>query len=829
MAGPAMPPVDMDELLELVHSACHQVIAGTGKVNRPILRKALTSLGHALGYASEEVAGGRSRTGRPDLLWTRNGEPTVAIAVDRGLRVSLALSMLDTGAATGVLVVASGMGKTWQSDLEAFRRAAIPSRGGALRESNIHVVLLNLDLEGDYVVKAGDVLPLRQFSVATLLDDGDWEQMGWLEERGEAGSSVEMGGGDRDFVDRGAYPIFPHNRVRKGQLRFLDDVREAVENGGLLAAHAPTGIGKTASALVPAVQHALDEGRLVMFLTPKQSQHRIAIKTLHAMNSRSREDIKVVDVIAKQAMCTRVPSSTHHAAFHEFCRNQVKMGRCKLYRRSNKAVVRGIQGSIMHVEELVKMAQRAGVCPHKAALDAAADAHVIVCDYNYVFVPELAEAILDRVERGWEDVVIIVDEAHNLPDRAREAASGSLSQFLLERAGEELKGQDGHLRRAMNQLGERLEEMAGDLPGGEEIEVEPGKWTDTVESSLASSLEPMGYDDLVNALLETGKELSSEEELGGSAVTEVATFLQEFPKGSGEVLRTLNVDGGARLNFRLLDPSAVTRERFDSVHAAILMSGTLWPVRMYSDLLGLDPKRTVYGEYRSPFPPENRLVIVTPGLTTKYTARGPEMYARLAGGVSDVLQTTPGNVAVFTPSYALLASIRDTLEGAGRKALGGKELLVEERRMGKRDREDLTDRLKKLQKGPGGVLLGVQGGSLSEGVDYIGNLLSAVIVMGLPLAPPSKEVDALIKYFDAKFGPGRGEEYGYVNPAMNRVVQAAGRLIRTETDRGVVVLMDERFSMDRYLRTFPPDWTPMRTKDLASEVSAFFERGGDGD
>ena len=123
--------------------------------------------------------------------------------------------------------------------------------------------------------------------------------------------------------------------------------------------------------------------------------------------------------------------------------------------------------------------------------------------------------------------------------------------------------------------------------------------------------------------------------------------------------------------------------------------------------------------------------------------------------------------------------------------------------------------------------MGVQGGSLSEGVDYIGNLLSAVVVIGLPLAPPSKEVDALVAYFDRKFGRGRGEAYGYVNPAMNRVVQAAGRLIRTETDRGVVVLMDERFSMDRYKGAFPPDWTPHRTKDLGGEVSSFFSRSGD--
>jgi DNA excision repair protein ERCC-2 len=823
MASQDGPPVDVEEILELVHSACHQVIAGTGKVNRAILRKALTSLGHALGFSSETGEGAKSRTGKADLVWLRDGRPRVAIAVDRGLRVSLALALLDTGATTGVMVVASGLGDAWEDGLEAFRRAAIPSRGGGLREADIHVVLLNLELEGDYLVESGDLAPLRHFAVADLLADADWEDMGWLVERREIGSTVEMGGGrQRDFVDRAAYPLFPHQRVRKGQLRFLDDVDSAVAEGGLLVAHAPTGIGKTASALVPAVQHAVEEGGMVMFLTPKQSQHRIAVETLKSMNARSDGPLRVVDVIAKQAMCPRVDRGVHHAAFHEFCRNQVRMGKCRLYRRSNAAVVKRIQSSIMHVNELAKMARRAGVCPHKAALDAAAGADVMVCDYNYVFVPELADAIVSRMERGWEDLVLIVDEAHNLPDRAREAASGSLSQYLLERASEELKGGSGHLRKVVRDLTDRLDELAAQVPRGEEMVVEPGPFVEAVEAALASSLEPMGYEDLVDHLRGTGRELASEEDLAGSAVTEVATFLEGFPHGTDTVLRTLEVDGGPRLNYRLLDPSVLTRERFDSVHAAVLMSGTLWPVQMYADLLGLDPARVRHGEYRSPFPPENRMVLVTPGLTTRYTSRGPEMYARLAGAVSEVLAATPGNVAVFATSYALLGNIRGSLEAGGPGALGGKELLLEERGMGKRDREALTDRLEDLRDGKGGVLMGVQGGSLSEGVDYIGNLLSAVVVVGLPLAPPSREVDALIAYFDGKFGPGKGEEYGYVNPAMNRVVQAAGRLIRTERDTGVVVLMDERFLQRRYLRTFPPDWTPRAADDLGGQVSTFF-------
>jgi hypothetical protein len=208
MVAQAVSEEELDETLELVHSACHQVISGTGKVNRGILRKALSSLGHALGYASEAGEGARSRTGKADMVWKRGDRPAVAIAIDRGLRVSLALALLDTGAPKGVLVVASGRGDAWRDDLEAFRRAAIPSRGGALRNGDIHVVLLNMELEGDYVVEAGDLLPLRHFSVADLLEAPDWEAMGWLREEMESASSVEMGGGaQRDYVDRSAYRL----------------------------------------------------------------------------------------------------------------------------------------------------------------------------------------------------------------------------------------------------------------------------------------------------------------------------------------------------------------------------------------------------------------------------------------------------------------------------------------------------------------------------------------------------------------------------------------------------------------------------------------------
>jgi DNA excision repair protein ERCC-2 len=159
----------------------------------------------------------------------------------------------------------------------------------------------------------------------------------------------------------------------------------------------------------------------------------------------------------------------------------------------------------------------------------------------------------------------------------------------------------------------------------------------------------------------------------------------------------------------------------------------------------------------------------------------------------------------------------------------GKELIFETRDMTKGEKDRLVARLKRHEKRGGAVLLAVMGGSFSEGVDFYDGILKTVVVVGLPLAPPSREVDALVGYFDRKFGKGAGEVYAYVNPAVTRVLQAAGRLIRREEDRGVVVLMDERLEHARYARALPPDFAPEAVEgpeELGGQVRSFFARGG---
>jgi DNA excision repair protein ERCC-2 len=244
-----------------------------------------------------------------------------------------------------------------------------------------------------------------------------------------------------------------------------------------------------------------------------------------------------------------------------------------------------------------------------------------------------------------------------------------------------------------------------------------------------------------------------------------------------------------------------------------MMSGTLTPLNMYSNIFGLKPERTMERAYRSPFPKENRLTLLVPGLTTKFAERTQHMYDKYVSTISSMLGIIPGNVAVFYPSYQLLADI-------GYRVKSKKELVIERQEMTKEERLKLFNRLIQLQGNGGGALMAVQAGSFSEGLDFPDNMLDAVIVVGLPLERPNLETQALIDYYDFKFE--RGWDFGYIYPAMNRSLQAAGRCIRSETDRGAIVLLDERFRWGNYRKCFPSDFEFIVTETPDKYLKRFF-------
>ncbi len=605
---------------------------------------------------------------------------------------------------------------------------------------------------------------------------------------------------------------WPFDRVRPGQSEFLTDAKAAIASGKHLLAHAPTGIGKTAVALVASLGVALETGKTVLFLTARQSQHRIAVETLKRLEAKGAR-VPAVDVISKQDMCLQPNRPEYGRAFHEFCELKVRTRACTFYNHDDSVVVTAVLQRALHVQELIRASASCHVCPHKVAMDAAERASVVVCDYNYVF-SDILDWTLERIGKGLEDVILIVDEAHNLPDRIRNHLGGELSLTDMFRAIKEAKDLEPEAAHQLHGVAKSLEKFLLALPA--ERIAKKDELLDAVERGLRHGLgHKVTYTDLVEMVghaAEEGVRRGRSTHLG-----DLEVFLRRWRDQDEGILRLVTPGSEGKFVIRLMDPSVLSAPIFARAHASVLMSGTLHPAEMYADLLGIPADRRWIRAYGSPFPKENRLLLVHPITTTLYAKRSEEMHDLIAREVVAIAAVAKGNVAAFFPSYELLQEA----EGRVRSARLAKKMLVEHSTWDKAKRDGALEALR-LARGEGGaVLLGVQGGSLSEGVDYEGNLLQAVVVVGLPLSPPNLEVESLKDYYQRKFGFAKGYDYAYVFPAVNKVLQAAGRPIRSERDRAAIVLLEGRFLAQRYQRCLPAEFAPRTSAAPSREVAHF--------
>jgi DNA excision repair protein ERCC-2 len=429
--------------------------------------------------------------------------------------------------------------------------------------------------------------------------------------------------------------------------------------------------------------------------------------------------------------------------------------------------------------------------------------------------------MLEKAGKGIGDLLLVVDEAHNLPDRIRANLSLELTAYGLSEAVREAGGTGLRGYRYTRALKKALDGWAGKLPENGEEYFEKTRLEDELEKAFS---EVLGDKDTLEAYVKWLRDLGGSALKSGaerSFALELGDFVDKWASTGRGVARILSRGAGNSWTLRIafLEVETAAGPVLAGAGAAVLMSGTLCPPGMYADILGVPEGKRMERIYESPFPKENRKVLSLRGITTQYARRDETMYGDYADRLAALAGAVAGNVAVFFPSYKFMEDVAAKLDNRFSK----KELIVESRSMTKRDRENVVGRLRDGK--PACLMLAVQGGGLSEGMDYEGNILSAIAVVGLPLAPPNLEVRALIGHFASVFGGERGNLYGYIAPALNRVVQSAGRLIRSEKDRGVVVLMDERFAQARYAALLPPEMRPEMLgspDELIAEVKRFF-------
>jgi DNA excision repair protein ERCC-2 len=623
----------------------------------------------------------------------------------------------------------------------------------------------------------------------------------------------------------------------------MEDVQASVACEGILIAHAPTGIGKTVAVLVPSLQYALGTGKKVFFLTSKRSQHKIAIDTLRLIKQHASLNFVAVDITSKQSMCPRATPlyRAYYSLFSEFCKSEQRTKRCRYFLGHDGEALQRIKQELLHVEELCTWCSGRGLCPYKVAFEVADSADVVVCDYNYLFAPDIAELVLEKIETGLDDLIVIIDEAHNLPDRIRNNLSDELRLSTVTSAARGIRYMDRAMQGNLMELEQIFAKLALKASNNKSVEitVERDFLLEEIEKVLRRRIEAMSYAEFVEALHRIAEELETPEEAktagsGDDPFSAEDRRILQYLKKNRTVPRTKEKETLQRdilsiaeflngwrtrehcvrifslaqrenptLYFKLLDPSVISEPIFQRVHSSILMSGTLSPTEMYADILGATPdrikgKEIMLREYQSPFPKENRLIVVTKDLTTKYTKRGEEMYRSIAVKVGEVARYVRGGMAVFFPSYELLNAIAAYLPEDVRR-----RVLVERRELSKGEKNRLYELLRDDREG---ILLAVQAGSFSEGMDYESNTLKAIIVVGLPLSPPTLEVKMIEAYYAGKYGAAKGKLYGYLYPAMTKVLQAAGRGIRSEQDRCIIVLMDYRFANRPYKTCLPSDY-----------------------
>jgi DNA excision repair protein ERCC-2 len=457
--------------------------------------------------------------------------------------------------------------------------------------------------------------------------------------------------------------FFPFEKVRPEQSKFLADVETAVKEGKSLIAHAPTGIGKTAAVLTPTIEYALENNLTVFFLTSRNSQHHLVMQTLKEMNEKKKLD--AVDFVGKKHMCPKMLDlNSSKINFFEFCFDLRKKKNCELFSNCFKKANHSeeanqfanvlLKSGPMKVEDVIVKC-RSSFCTYEISTLMAKQANVIVADYFHLFSPGVNEAFLKRTGKEISKSIIIVDEAHNLPDRIRNDLTISINFFILKKAEKQfIDDKKIEIADLLADLRHSLIAFAeSKLKNEKEAFIEKQEFISLIENSTQQK-----YDDFLQSLSDYNSEIKEPED--DDNIKKVITFLTYWrgaDKGFTRIISRQKTASGKpfyNLEYGCLDPSVATKEILSSAHSSILMSGTLLPVEMYREVLGM-PEDTMLKIYENPFPRKNKLVLVSPDITTKYTQRNEQMYKKIAASSAYMINSINGNSAVFFPSYDLLS------------------------------------------------------------------------------------------------------------------------------------------------------------------------------
>ncbi len=608
--------------------------------------------------------------------------------------------------------------------------------------------------------------------------------------------------------------FFPYESIRPEQEKLVKDVFTAVNSGKKMLVHAPTGLGKTVSSLTPAITVALEKKKKIFFLTPKISQHEIVLETVKLVNKKFGLGLKTVDLVGRKSFCLDPFISNTNYGFYDACSKKKKEGKCKYYNNSKgktmkqkkiaqkkKAVI--LKTFNMSYAETKEQCYLKEMCPYEITLEKCKEADIIIADYSHIFDSGIRETILSVSKTSLSDIILIVDEAHNLSERIRDMFTSNISVSVLENAEKEAKSiGDFETQEKIKDINKKIISLGKNLGFNS-------------NEALVSEkdLEEMAFllkESLLN-VEEAGLKFLARRKTDNCSLLVLLNFIELFLQRGEHTLQLIEKRSSLTLTITPLDVADFSEKVINNAYSAVLMSGTLLPVNMFADILGI--KDFVGKEYSSPFPKENRLNLFVEKTTTKYTERNEKQFDDIADVINKTVPKIPGNTIVFFPSFEIMNQVSERIRVS-------RKILKQEREQSNDEKTNLIHNFRLLGSRFGGILLAVSGGSIAEGIDFPGEHLSGAIIVGIPFSKVNLQTNALIKYYDKKFK--KGWDYAYNAPAINKAVQASGRVIRTETDKGVCVFLDKRFCEKRFEGFFPKDFVATKTSVPEKNVGEFF-------
>lgn len=590
---------------------------------------------------------------------------------------------------------------------------------------------------------------------------------------------------------------FPY---REGQRDLVASVYRTILRKKKLFIQAPTGVGKTMATVFPAVR-AVGEGlgEKIFYLTAKTIMRTVAEQAFSLLKEKGLL-YKTITLTAKEKICFCEeaecnPDACPYAKGH--------------FDRVNDAVFDLITHSgDWSREVLEEQAKKHMVCPFEMSLDVSNWADAVICDYNYAFDPQ---AHLKRFfsESGKGEYLFLIDEAHNLVERGREMYSASLYKEDLLEVRKLVKAEDPKLAKGLSECNQQFLELKREC---EHYQI--------LKSVSHIALKLMNVLSKLEDYLEECKDAEKKKRVLDFYFA-VRSFLNihDIMDENYVIFSEMMEDGRFQIKLFCVNPAVNLQNYLEQGNSTIFFSATLLPVHYYKKLLSVE--KDDYAVYaHSSFPQENKFLFIGTDVSTRYTRRGESTYQRFARYIAVMAKQKKGNYMAFFPSYRFLEEVHTCfLECVDHEV----DSICQVSYMDEEQREEFLEEFEQ-EREKSLVAFCVMGGIFSEGIDLTDDKLIGAVIAGTGLPQVCTEREILKQYFNA--ADMDGFDYAYLYPGMNKVLQSAGRVIRTESDRGVILLLDDRFRAMRYREVFPREWQQYQlgsVKNLEQEIRTFWE------